>query len=202
MASRSQRWASAVALLLALPTLAAASPASDALSLCRQADSAPDVDKRALLGRGVAAAEAALAADEHDAAAHFALFCNLGKRMRLDGASLASLFALRRLRREIDRTLELAPTNADALVGKAALLRYMPRVVGGDPVEGERLLRVALDVAPDYVDARVALARLLRDQGHRDEARVTASRALHDATRTANAAAATDARRLLSDLGQ
>jgi len=90
MAGRWRRWGSAVAFVLALPTLASASSASDALALCRQADSATEADKRALLGHGVAAAEAALAADERDAAAHFALFCNLGKRMRLDGASLAS----------------------------------------------------------------------------------------------------------------
>src|SRR5207253_9431020 len=69
---------------------------------------------------------------------------NLGKLMRFDGVSFRSLLSLRRLHREVDRTLELAPDYADALVGKAALLYYSPRVLGGDPAEGERLLRAAL----------------------------------------------------------
>jgi len=188
-------------LLAAAPSAAAPTPSTaEALSLCQRADAAPAGERRALLERGLAAAEAAVARDERDPAAHFAVFCNLGKRMRLDGASVASLFALRRLRREVDRTLELAPEHADALVGKAALLYYTPRLLGGDPVEGERLLRRALVVAPDYLEARLALARLLSARGERGEARASAREALQIAERQANVAREDDARRLLQEL--
>jgi tetratricopeptide (TPR) repeat protein len=178
----------------------AASPAAEASALCATADRVPERERRALLEHGLAVAEAAVAADDHDAAAHLALFCNLGKRMRLDGVSLASLVALRRLRHEIDRTLELAPTDADALVGKAALLYYTPRLLGGDPAEGERLLRTALAVAPDYLDARLALARILRDRGDRDGARENATRALADASATGHVVQEAEALRLLHQL--
>jgi hypothetical protein len=199
-----RRFGRAVACAVALgvlPSVAGASPLADAVALCRDADRVPDAEKRDVLRRGVAAAEAAIAIDEHDAAAHFALFCNLGKRMRLDGASVSSLVGLRRLRHEIDRTLELAPTNADAMIGKAALLYYTPRLLGGDPAQGERLLRAALGISPEYVEARLALARVLRDRGDRTGARCAARQAFGDAARKANTAAAADARQLLSDLG-
>jgi tetratricopeptide (TPR) repeat protein len=179
----------------------AASRADEAAALCRQSDTAAETDKRALLEHGLAVAEAAVADDPGDAAAHFAVFCNLGKRMRLDGIGVASLLSLRRLRREIDRTLELDPAHADALVAKAALMYYTPRVLGGDPSQTEPLLRAALAVAPGYVDARLALARVLDARGARDEARATARRALDDARSTANGAVAAEAAHLLASLG-
>jgi tetratricopeptide (TPR) repeat protein len=192
----------ALGVLAGVPPSVASSPVAEAVALCKQADTAPEGEKRAVLERGLAAAEAAVAADDNDPSAHFAVFCNLGKRMRLDGIAFSSLLSLRRLRREIDRTLELAPADPDALVGKAALLYYMPRVLGGDPKEGERLLRAALAVAPDYVDARLALARLLDARGARTEARATAQLALDDAARRANAPKEAEARQLLEKLSE
>src|SRR5262249_62402426 len=90
---------------LSAGALAAAPPgsrrANKALALCeREAGSVEE--KRALLARGLKLAEEAVAEDDGDAKAHFAVVCNLGKEMELRGASLASLIALRRLRREMD----------------------------------------------------------------------------------------------------
>ncbi|TMA63420.1 MAG: hypothetical protein E6J69_17040 [Deltaproteobacteria bacterium] len=91
--------------MLAASAVARASErALEASALCREADGADGAAKRAVLQRGLAAAEAAVRDDETDAAAHFAVFCNLGKLMRLDGVSVASFVSLGRLRREIDRT--------------------------------------------------------------------------------------------------
>jgi len=193
--------AAALAAVLAAVAPAVASPLADAVTLCAAADRAPLAEKRALLERGLDAAERAVAADDGDARAHFAIVCNLGKRMRIDGMSVASLRSLGRLRREIDRTLALDPNHADALVAKAALLYYTPRLFGGDPVEGERLLRTALVVAPRYCDARLELGRVLEARGERDGARAALRRALVDAERAANADVAAEARRLLTRLG-
>src|SRR3989442_14649217 len=128
--------------------------ASQALAVCL-ADAATPAERRANLARGLALAEEAVAADERDPKAHFAVFCNLGNDLKLRGVALQSLFAMRRLRREIDRTLELAPDYADALVGKGELLIGLPRLLGGDATEGERLLRAALRVDPDFVEAHL-----------------------------------------------
>jgi hypothetical protein len=60
--------------------------------------------------------ERAVAADERSADTHFSLFCNLGELMRIDGeTSLSSILGFRRMMKELDRTLELAPDHLDAL---------------------------------------------------------------------------------------
>ena len=174
--------------------------ANESLAVCEQAGNASDpAEKRRLLARGIALGEAAVAADERDAKAHFAIFCNLGKQMRLDGIGLATLVSVRRLRREIDRTVELAPDYADALVGKGALLSDLPRVLGGDPAEGERLVRAALRIDPDFIEAHLALARALLARGARAEGRAEAERALVLAERDGDRDRAHEARDLISD---
>ena len=200
-----KRAAAAVALLALASGARAADPpgtplANQALAICN-AEAPTPAERRANLARGLALAEEAVAADERDAKAHFAVFCNLGNDLKLRGA-LQSLFAVRRLRREIDRTLELAPDYADALVGKGDLLIELPRLLGGDAAEGERLLRAALRVDPDYIDAHLGLARALAARGARDEARVEAQRALAEAERVSAPARATEARDLLAHLAE
>jgi Tfp pilus assembly protein PilF len=68
-------------------------------------------------------------------------------------------------------------------VGKGSLLLNLPRLVGGDAVEGERLLRRALAIDPDYLGARLALVEALRARGAVVEARDQATQALAIAER-------------------
>ena len=178
----------ALAIAVLASVAAAADPpgsprADESLALCNRAPKAPADEKPRLLARGLALAEEAVAASDRDAKAHFAVFCNLGKQMELRGLSIGNIVAVRRLRREVDRTLELAPDYADALLGKGSLLIDLPRVLGGDAEAGERLVRAALRVDPDYVDARLTLARALAARGARDEARDEARRAVAAAER-------------------
>src|SRR5438552_17078839 len=198
--------AAAVALLALARGARAADPpgsprANQALAVCL-ADAATPAERRANLARGLALAEEAVAADEGDPKAHFAVFCNLGNDLKMRGVALQSLFAVRRLRREIDRTLELAPDYADALVGKGELLLGLPRLLGGDAAEGERLLRAALRVDPDFVQAHLGLARALAARGVRDEARAEARRALAAAERAPDPAKEMEARDLLAQLAE
>jgi len=199
-----RRAAAAVALLVLARGARAADPpgsprANQALAVCL-ADAATPAERRANLARGLALAEEAVAADERDPKAHFAVFCNLGNDLKLRGVGVQSLFGVRRLRREIDRTLELAPDYPDALVGKGELLCELPRLLGGDAAEGERLLRAALRVDPEFVEAHLGLARALAARGARDEARAEAQRALAAAERVPDPARATAARELLAQL--
>ena len=157
-------------LAVALPRLAGAvppgSPASiAALKLCKAIDEMADGERDAALERGLAMAEAAAAADSGDARAHFAMVCHLGKRMRRAGVSLRQIADLRRLRREIDLTLALAPGDADVLLAKGALLLKLPRLLGGDATEAEALLRQALTAEPDNTKVRCYLAEAERARG-------------------------------------
>jgi hypothetical protein len=140
-------------------TLPGSFRALDALALCnaaaRQSD---DASRSAFLERGLALAEAAVEADDGDAAGHFAVVCNLGRRLQLHPLGWGSLAAVRRVRHAIDRALELAPRSPQVLTAKGIMLLELPRLLGGDRDEGARLLHRALEVAPGFADAERAIA--------------------------------------------
>lgn len=155
-------------LLVALAAPAAAEPvatgdAREALARCYDADRLSDDARREALERGLLLADQALAASPDDPSAHFAAFCLRGKRVQLDGLSFRLLGEIRRVRRHIDRALALAPDWPAALAGKGAMLLSLPRLLGGDADEGERLLRRAIALDPASTEARDTLARLLPD---------------------------------------
>src|SRR6058998_3189673 len=176
--------------------------ASAALDHCSEADHARGPARADLLKKGLALAEEAVAADDGDARAHFADFCNLGKQMQDAGLSIFNLGKLPRLRREVDRTLELAPASTDALVGKGAMLREMPRLLGGDLAQAERLLRRALDIDPAFPYAHLELARVLAARHAFEEAGVEAGRALEMARARRGGTEAEQAAALLAELGR
>lgn len=160
----------AAALVLLAPALARAVPPGSpesvaALRQCVAVDKLPEADRDAAIDRGLAVAEAIVAADGRDARGHFAIVCYVGKRMQRAGFSIRQISDLRRLKREMDRTLELAPGDADALLAKGALLLRLPRLLGGDVDEAALLLRQALVAEPDNTEARCFLAEAERSQG-------------------------------------
>lgn len=136
------------------------------LTLCAAADELAPEEREIALARGLALADAAVAADDRSARAHYAVVCNLGKATALRGVSLGAFRAVARLRREIDATLALAPNDAETLAAKGAVLIRLPRLLGGDPVEGEQWLRRALAVDPLNATARSYLAVLASQRGY------------------------------------
>ena len=143
---------------------------SDAVALCHQADQVPVAERSAVLARGLARAEEAVRVNPRDAVAHFAVFCNLGKRLEMErhgGGLFATLADLRRVQREIDVTLTLAPDYPAALAAKGEMLVELPRLLGGDPREGERLLRRAVALDPDDTRMRLMLANVAQAAGER-----------------------------------
>ncbi|HSL02477.1 MAG TPA: hypothetical protein VK901_02925, partial [Nitrospiraceae bacterium] len=129
--------------------------------------------------KGQALGEQAVALDDRSADAHFALFCNLGELMRIDGElSITSVMGFRRMTKELDRTLELAPDHLDALSAKGTFLLRLPSILGGDREKGERLLRYVLLKSPQSVNARLSLAKTYCADGRHSEALSLASEAL------------------------
>ena len=131
--------------------------ALDALALCRAAERLEGAARRESLERGLALATAAVAADEQDAAAHFATFCTLGRLVQLRVLRvLRPLEALRALD-ELDTAVRLAPDDPDVLTAKGAALLSLPRMLGGDAREGREWLRRALARDPQHCAARAYL---------------------------------------------
>src|SRR5262249_20107696 len=153
--------------------------------------------------RGQDLAQRAVAADDQSAKAHFALFCNMGELMRLDGESITSVIGLRRLLAELDRTIELDPKNSDALPAKGTFLvrlPRLPRLLGGDTQKGEALPREAIRLDPNAFSSRLTLAKTVDARGDREEAIAFASRALQIAREQGRADKVAQAQATLAEL--
>jgi len=99
--------------------------------------------------------------------------------MRIDGElSITSVMGFRRMMKELDRTLELAPDHLAALSAKGTFLLRLPSLLGGDKEKGEKLLLYVLLKAPQSVNARLALAKSYCANGRHSEALSLASEAL------------------------
>ncbi len=167
----------ATAVSAAEPT--AAELARQSITECNQGRESGDRDVRKQhFDKGQALAEQAVALDDRSVDAHFGLFCNLGESMRLDGEKVSSVFQLRRLMRELDRTLELDPEHVEALATKGMLLVRLPRLLGGDAATGERMLREVVRLDDNAFMSRITLAKACEARGDRAEAVAFASRAL------------------------
>jgi cytochrome c-type biogenesis protein CcmH/NrfG len=99
--------------------------------------------------------------------------------MRIDGeTSLSSVLGFRRMMKELDRTLELAPGHLDALSAKGTLLVRLPALLGGDKSHGEEILRQVIRREPNSVNARLSLAKSYSAGGKHQEALSLAAEAL------------------------
>ena len=157
-------------------------------------------ERKAHFERGQAFGERAVALDDNYADAHFAVFCNMGELMRLDGESLSGAIGLRRLMAELDRTLELNPQHSDALSSKGQLLLRLPRLLGGDAEKGEAMLRRAIQLDPNAFQSRIMLAKTCEARGDRDEALAFAKRALQVAREQGRADKVAEAQATLAEL--
>ncbi len=196
----------AFALAALLPAVASAMESATELTVqaqreCELGRLAQERDKRlAHFVRGQALAERAVALDERHADAHFAVFCSLGEQVRIDGERITSVFGFRRMIKELDRTLELAPNHLDALSAKGTFLVRLPALFGGNVEKGEDLLRQVIQREPRAVNARLSLAKSYCAQGRHDEAMTLALQALEMAQAHQRADFLPEARALIAQV--
>lgn len=145
-------------------------------------------------------AEAALERNPNSPAANFVYFAATGRILLADGLA-KNLFELRRLDKQyLDRAIKLDPTYANALAAKGSVLLELPKLIGGDPEEGLRLLRRANRINPGGVGTRVSFARALARSGDVEEARRQARIAAHHACTQGRRKALDAACELISEL--
>lgn len=84
---------------------------------------------------------------------------------------LHSALALRNLRREVDRVLELDPKNIEAHIMAGSIARELPLLLGGDRKESEEHFKTAQRLDPRLTGVRIELAQLYVNMGRYAEAR-------------------------------
>lgn len=167
--------------------------------LQRGEDATSDDAKRSAYTEGLELARRAVALDDRNADAHFAVFGNEGRLMLLDGVT-PNPISLLQVNRELERALELDPNHADALAAKGGLYRQLPWALGGSLSLAEACLTRAIANDPDAVGARIELAATYRDMGDPDRGLPLLGAAVAIAERDGKRRLLAEARTLLAQL--
>ena len=139
--------------------------AEQALDNLRRGEDLTDKQQKlATYEKGLELASRAVALDEENADAHFAVFGNKGRILLLEGVG-ANPISLLQVNGDLERALELNPNHADALTAKGGLYRQLPWVLGGSLSVAETCLTKAIALDPEAVSARIELAETYRDMG-------------------------------------
>lgn len=174
--------------------------ADRAIACLKRGEDATDRDEKLRLYReGLELGRRAVALDDANADAHFAVFANNGRIMLLEGASVNPVNLLR-ANAELERTLELNPDHYDALAARGGLYRQLPWVLGGNLDKAEATLRRAIDLNPNAVGARIELARTYCDKGDPERGKPLLETAAQIAEREGKQRQLLEARLLLQQL--
>jgi tetratricopeptide (TPR) repeat protein len=114
--------------------------------------------RRAAYEEGAKAAREAIEVQERNAEAHYLYAANLGSAAQLTGL-MASAWTVQELKQHVDRALALQPNHAAALHMKGMILEELPWVLGGDADGALAHLRRAVAANPNYLHARLDLAK-------------------------------------------
>ena len=167
--------------------------------LHRGEDAADATQKRAAYQQGLDFANRALALDDNNSDAHFAVFGNRGRILLLQGVT-PNPISLWQVDHDLERALELNPNHADALAAKGGLYRQLPWVLGGSLSVAETCLTKAIAIDPDAVGARIELAQTYKDMGHPERGVPLLQKAVSIAERQGKTRELREARDLLDKL--
>jgi tetratricopeptide (TPR) repeat protein len=101
---------------------------------------------------------------------HFWYFACLGKISELKGKA-NTLIALSKLRKHINRALEIDPDYVFAVYGKAILLKKIPSYLGGDLKKSETLFKRVIELDPNFSNPYIELAKLYIEENREVEAK-------------------------------
>jgi tetratricopeptide (TPR) repeat protein len=174
--------------------------ATQALDCLRRGEDAADTSqRRAAYQQGLDLANRALALDDNNSDAHFAVFGNRGRILLLEGVT-PNPISLWQVDHDLERALELNPNHADALAAKGGLYRQLPWVLGGSLSVAETCLTKAIAIDPDAVGARIELAQTYKDMGHPERGVPLLQKAVSIAERQGKTRELNEARDLLNKL--
>jgi tetratricopeptide (TPR) repeat protein len=167
--------------------------------LRRGEDGASKQSRVAAFHEGVDLARRAVAADDRNADAHFALFANYG-RLLLEEGTVPNPFNMVEVNRELDRALELNPNHVDALISKGGLYRQLPWLLGGSLKKAEACLTRAIELDANAVGGRIELAATYRDMGEPERGVPLLEKAIQVAQQVGKFRQLAEARALLHEI--
>jgi hypothetical protein len=136
-----------------------------------------DDKKIAAYNKGREAAQAALALDNRSADAWFWDMANYASVGRTKGV-MNSLFMLPELRKGLKRALDLEPGHRFATNTLGEIDHAVPGLVGGSDSRAEQAYLDTLKRDPRFTPTMVLLAKLYRDQGDKEKARLWAQKTI------------------------
>lgn len=126
--------------------------------------------RRAAYEEGARLAQRAAAIDPSNADAHYLYAANLGSATQLKGA-MASALTINDLKAHVRQALALNPNHAPALHMMGMMLEELPWILGGDRAGALTYLQEAVAADPQYVHARLDLAKLYLKRRNTEAAR-------------------------------
>ena len=124
-------------------------------------------------------AQQAIKLSAYNADAYFYYVANEASLAKSKGA-FGSIFLISKIKKGLNKTLELNPNHAEAIAMKGAILYTIPALMGGDIKESERLIREALVMEPHITSTKIFLAKNLYKQKHYEEAKRVLSEILNE----------------------
>lgn len=174
--------------------------AEQALDSLRRGEDATDREqKMALYQQGLELANRAVALDDENADAHFAVFGNKGRLLLLEGV-VANPVSLLQVNGDLERALALNPNHADALAAKGGLYRQLPWALGGSLTLAESYLTKAISLNPEAVSARIELGATYKEMGQPERSLPLLQKAAAIAERQGKQRQLREARALLQEL--
>lgn len=129
--------------------------------------------------KGSEIAQQAIILSPSNADAYFYYVANEASLAKSKGM-FGSIFLISKIKKGLNKTLELDPNHAEALAMKGAILYSIPGLMGGNIKESERLIREALVMEPHITSTKIFLAKNLYKQKNYDEAMQILSEVLNE----------------------
>lgn len=146
-----------------------AAQAQRALDLLQVAEAAEEKSaKISAYESCLSTAEKALALDDSNADAHFAVFAAEGRLELLNGA-VPNPLNLYKAHQRLEQVLELDPEHSAGLAAKGGLYRQLPWALGGNLDKAESYLKRAIALNPNAIGARIELAATYLAKGEREK---------------------------------
>jgi tetratricopeptide (TPR) repeat protein len=133
--------------------------------------------------KGSEVAQKAIKLEPSNPDAYFYYVANESSLAKSKGI-FGSVFLVKRIKKGIDKVLELDPNHTECIALKGAVLNSIPGILGGDVKKAEKLIRKALLLDPHLTSTKIFLAKNLFKQKQYEQAKTVLYEILRESNPT------------------